>query len=136
MFPCSYLGILYLVIRGIHRKRSWILGAAPARNLLQSYHWPGNVRELRNILKRAAILCDGGRISTEHIALPVAEPASRAKSSAASARPSSASDLRSMERTMIQDALQSARFNKSKAAKALGLTRQQLYVRLRKYGLE
>ncbi|HJS72784.1 MAG TPA: helix-turn-helix domain-containing protein, partial [Vicinamibacteria bacterium] len=34
--------------------------------------------------------------------------------------------LRSMERTMIQDALQSARFDKSKAAKALGLTRQQL----------
>jgi DNA-binding NtrC family response regulator len=54
----------------------------------------------------------------------------------ASARPSSASDLQSMERTMLQDALQSARFNKSKAAKALGLTRQQLYVRLRKYGLE
>jgi DNA-binding NtrC family response regulator len=41
-----------------------------------------------------------------------------------------------MEREMIQDALHSSRFNKSKAAKALGLTRQQLYVRLRKYGLE
>jgi DNA-binding NtrC family response regulator len=41
-----------------------------------------------------------------------------------------------MERKMIEDALESARFNKSKAAKALGLTRQQLYVRLRKYGLE
>jgi transcriptional regulator with PAS, ATPase and Fis domain len=41
-----------------------------------------------------------------------------------------------MERTMIEEALQSARFNKSKAAKALGLTRQQLYVRMRKYGLD
>ena len=41
-----------------------------------------------------------------------------------------------MERKMIEDALESARFNKSKAAKALGLTRQQLYVQLRKYGLE
>jgi len=110
--------------------------AAPAKDMLQSYHWPGNVRELRNILERAAILCDGGQISTEHIALPVAEPASRAETSSAAARPSSASDLRSMERKMIEDALQSARFNKSKAAKALGLTRQQLYVRLRKYGLE
>ena len=37
---------------------------------------------------------------------------------------------------MIEQALQSARFNKSKAAKALGLTRQQLYVRMRKYGFE
>jgi transcriptional regulator with PAS, ATPase and Fis domain len=37
---------------------------------------------------------------------------------------------------MIANALQLARFNKSKAAKALGLTRQQLYVRIRKYGLD
>lgn len=41
-----------------------------------------------------------------------------------------------MARKMIQDALQSARFKKSKAAKPLGLTRQELYVRLRKYDLE
>ena len=31
------------------------------------YHWPGNVRELRNILERAAILCDGGLITAEHV---------------------------------------------------------------------
>ncbi len=37
---------------------------------------------------------------------------------------------------MIAQALERSRFNKSKAAKALGLTRQQLYVRLRRYGLE
>ena len=41
-----------------------------------------------------------------------------------------------MERAMIEQALQTARFNKSKAAKALGLTRHQLYVRMRKYGFE
>jgi DNA-binding NtrC family response regulator len=37
---------------------------------------------------------------------------------------------------MIEEALQSTRFNKSKTARMLGLTRQQLYVRMRKYGLE
>jgi transcriptional regulator with GAF, ATPase, and Fis domain len=41
-----------------------------------------------------------------------------------------------MERTLIEQALQNARFNKSKAAKALGLTRAQLYVRMKRYGLE
>jgi DNA-binding NtrC family response regulator len=45
-------------------------------------------------------------------------------------------DLETIERTMIEQALQQARFNKSKAAKTLGLTRQQLYVRLRRYGLD
>jgi len=40
-----------------------------ARQALLEYHWPGNVRELRNILERAAILCDGGLIAAEHLAL-------------------------------------------------------------------
>ena len=52
------------------------------------------------------------------------------------ARPSSAGDLQAMERQMIEQALQTARFNKSKAAKALGLTRHQLYIRMKKYGFE
>jgi DNA-binding NtrC family response regulator len=55
---------------------------------------------------------------------------------AAPAMPSSAGDLQSMERAMIEQALQTARFNKSKAAKALGMTRHQLYIRMRKYGFE
>ncbi len=52
------------------------------------------------------------------------------------AMPASAGDLQSLEREMIGQALQRARFNKSKAAKALGLTRQQSYLRMRKYQLE
>src|SRR4030095_12258813 len=47
-----------------------------ARQALVDYHWPGNVRELRNILERAAILCDGGLIAAEHLALrPASSPA-------------------------------------------------------------
>jgi DNA-binding NtrC family response regulator len=49
--------------------------------------------------------------------------------------PSSAADLQALERGMIADALQNARYNKSRAAKELGLTRHQLYIRMRKYGL-
>ena len=41
-----------------------------------------------------------------------------------------------MERAMIEQALQRARFNKSTAAKELGLTRHQLYVRMRRFGFE
>src|SRR5262249_38367794 len=40
-----------------------------ARQALLEYQWPGNVRELRNALERAAILCDGGLITAEHLAL-------------------------------------------------------------------
>ena len=42
-----------------------------ARQQLLEHHWPGNVRELRNILERAAILCDGGLITSDHLAFTV-----------------------------------------------------------------
>jgi transcriptional regulator with GAF, ATPase, and Fis domain len=120
-----------------------------ARELLVEYHWPGNVRELRNILERAAILCDGGLITPEHLAFsvsppmvspppPMMAPANTPAAADPATPPQSvpAGDLQSMERSMIEQALQNARFNKSKAAKALGLTRHQLYIRMRKYGFE
>jgi two-component system response regulator AtoC len=135
--------------RGLGRPPGGI--SREARQMLVEYHWPGNVRELRNILERAAILCDGGLITPEYLALtaaPVPQPPPAPQPVAAShvhvasaaaagpAQPTSAKDLLNMERAMIEQALQSARFNKSKAAKALGLTRHQLYLRMQKYGLE
>ena len=114
-----------------------------ARQLLLDYHWPGNVRQLRNTLERAAILCEGGLITGEHLSLPwpatdVPAPPSVTNAVQVGAGDSSSSigDLKSMERAAIERALQEVRHNKSKAAKLLGLTRTQLYVRLRKYGLE
>ena len=128
--------------RGLGRPPAGI--SRDARQRLVEYHWPGNVRELRNILERAAILCDGGLITGDHLALSgpvVAHTAVETTIDATSARapapaiPTSGG-LQSMEKAMIEQALQNARFNKSKAAKALGLTRHQLYIRMRKYGLE
>ncbi len=120
-----------------------------ARARLIAYHWPGNVRELRNILERAAILCDGGLITAEHLALTAAPPPAPSVAPQPAARGEDADvarlsvppaaavgDLHAMERAMIEEALQKARFNKSRAAAALGLTRAQLYVRMRRHGLE
>jgi len=114
-----------------------------ARQRLLEYAWPGNVRELRNVLERAAILCEGGLIGAEHLTLPAprtARPETGDPAGTASvvSPPGIASDtdLMSAERRMVEKALQDARYNKSKAARALGLTRTQLYVRLRRHGLE
>jgi two-component system response regulator AtoC len=134
------------IARGIGKPPAGI--ARDARDLLTGYHWPGNVRELRNILERAAILCEGGLITAEYLTLtpprqhvvpepvPVDAAIPAVVAAGPPARPASAGDLQSMERDMIAQALRTARFNKSRTAKALGLTRQQLYVRMRKYGLE
>jgi transcriptional regulator with PAS, ATPase and Fis domain len=97
-----------------------------ARNALLSYDWPGNVRELRNVLERAAILCDSGLIETDHLALQSSNRALRTDTT----------DLSVVERTMIAKVLQDSRGNKTRAARRLGLSRTQLHLRIRKYRLE
>ena len=95
--------------------------------MLLGYEWPGNVRELHNVLERAAILCQGGLITGEHLSF-------RATSVVAPRRrPFSLSDV---ERRTIEQILRETDGNKSKAARRLGITRTQLYGRLRKYELE
>jgi transcriptional regulator with PAS, ATPase and Fis domain len=98
-----------------------------AREALLEHHWPGNVRELRNALERAAILCEGGLISAEHLSLqPRRQPLPTATTT----------NLPLVERDTIEQVMRDCGWNKSKAAKRLGLSRTQLYVRLRRYELE
>ena len=100
------------------------------------------MRELRNVLERAAILCEGGLIAAEHLALrstvvPAAAPIAAIDEPIAAVAPARIDgDLKSVERRTIEQALTDARFNKSQAAKLLGLSRAQLYSRLRRHGLE
>ncbi len=109
------------------------IGRAPAgltdqaARMLLTYPWPGNVRELRNALERAAILCEGGCITPQHLSL-YAEPLTAAMAPTA--------DLRATERRTIEQVLRETDGNKAKAARRLGLSRTQLYVRLRKYDLD
>jgi DNA-binding NtrC family response regulator len=97
-----------------------------ARSALLGHDWPGNVRELRNALERAAILCEGGLITAEHLSL--------------NTRPRTAftepTQLHVVERDTIAQAMRDCGGNKARAARRLGLSRTQLYVRLRKYDLD
>jgi len=97
-----------------------------ARNALLAYDWPGNVRELRNVLERAAILCGGALIGADHLSLQ----------SGARRFREDTTDLSVVERTTIAKVLRDCRGNKTRTARRLGLTRTQLHLRIRKYGLE
>jgi Nif-specific regulatory protein len=107
-------------------------GGSPARvtpdalELLMDYEWPGNVRELHNALERAAILCEGGLITRKHLSLR----------SASLVTPRERPRLSDVERRTIEQVLRESDWNKSKAARRLGITRTQLYGRLNKYRLE
>jgi transcriptional regulator with PAS, ATPase and Fis domain len=98
-----------------------------ARAALLEHNWPGNVRELRNALERAAILCEGGLITADHLSLRRGSPESPA---------AAPNDLGAVERETIERVMRDTGGNKAKAARRLGLSRTQLYVRLRKYDLE
>jgi len=98
---------------------------ASAKSALLGYDWPGNVRELRNVLERAAILSDGAPITAQLLSLG----AGRAVAAALT-------DLTIVERRTIEQVMRDTGWNKSRAARRLGLSRTQLYGRLRKYVLE
>ena len=106
-----------------------------AKEQLLAYSWPGNVRELRNAIERAVILADGGHIRSEHLPVTSQRPAPSGSPSSGTLA-AGAMNLGEIERSLVVNALAQARYNKTRAAKLLGLTRAQLYSRIEKYGLE
>ena len=111
----------------------------PALALLQNYHFPGNVRELENILERAITLCEGNVIYPEDLHLPAgtmaaADPQHADKPDAGSVPLDTYMD--NIEKDVLLKALEQTRYNKTAAAKMLGITFRALRYRLKKLGLE
>jgi len=107
---------------------------ASARAALRSYFFPGNVRELENLLERAVTLCASGTISGSDLAL---RTDGSAETDGHSAAPGDLGDqIEDVQRQAIVDALQKTRYNKTAAAKLLGLTFRQLRYRIKKLGIE
>jgi two-component system NtrC family response regulator len=101
-----------------------------AIDALRHHDWPGNVRELRNVLERALIMCDGRFIDVEHLRLRARKDVPK------DVPPSNSTDLETLERHAVERAMREAGGNKVRAARQLGISRMQLYGRLRKFGLE
>jgi two-component system, NtrC family, response regulator PilR len=120
---------------------------ADAVRALESYPFPGNVRELENVLERALTLSTTGLISSDHIKLrSVARPPSDPAAATAASLPIATAgpegggalgaQLEDIERDAIVKALEKTRYNKTAAAKLLGMSFRALRYRIKKLGIE
>jgi len=120
------------IVRHLARKYHWPhLALAPqALEAVLQRPWPGNVRELQNVLARAAILARGGVIGTAELEAPTRS------AEAPSTGPLLLRDaLAETEKRVIRQALEQEKWNRTQTARVLGISRRQLFDKIRQYGL-
>lgn len=99
---------------------------AEALREMEEYPWAGNIRELQHTVEKAVILCDAPQITSETLLL---HPAG------VSAPEPAFTTLDEMERSMIAQAMSRCNGNMTEVARQLGITRQTLYNKIKRYGL-
>ena len=117
--------------------------APTAWDALETYDYPGNVRELENVLERAATLSGSGVIEAEHIRLRAAPRTGiRSTGTTPAAAPRAegsgalSDQVEHLERDAIIKALEQTRYNKTAAAKLLGVTYRALRYKIQKLEIE
>lgn len=111
--------------------RKNIIGfTADTQEVILKYSWPGNVRELRNIIERAVVLCQSDKINISHLP-PHLHRLSPDKTNIITLPVGTT--MLDAERKIIDNTLESVNYNKTKAAKILGLSYKTLYNKLEKY---
>ncbi|NLF97664.1 MAG: sigma-54-dependent Fis family transcriptional regulator [Candidatus Riflebacteria bacterium] len=108
-------------------------GSADFFEALRNYEWPGNIRQLENCIERAVILKRSGELTAADLNLPDAENIDNIVQ-IDSSQPL-AETINRIEENIILQALHAADWNYSRAAATLGLTRQSLHYKLKKYGI-
>jgi two-component system response regulator AtoC len=125
------------ILRRVERRHGWVqLSLSPDALLaIQERSWPGNVRQLENALARAVIAARGRTILPEHLDIDeLADPAIPTPADPSESLPLRAL-LAEVERRAIQKALLACDGNRTKTAERLGISRRQLFDKIREYDI-
>ena len=123
---------LPLIIEKLLLSSSKPIGLSPeTMKILEKYDWPGNVRELRNVIESASAVCDGEQIEPKHLIF--FKP--RRRDPTVDKLPLAGKTLESIERAAIAQTLEHCGGNKTRAARALGISPSTLYEKVKKYSL-
>lgn len=117
-----------------HQNRSIVSLNTDCIHALKSYHFPGNVRELENILERAMAMCEGDTIELCDLHIPQTVMNNPVAPAPAAANLNGY--LQDQEKEIILDALEKTKWNRTAAAKLLGVSFRTLRYRLKKLGLD
>ena len=101
--------------------------------VLKRYRWPGNLRELRNLMERLALLMPGRELGPENLPVEICTAAAPAEHLVE--LPEQGLALVDVEESLIRQALERTRGNRSRAARLLGITRDTLLYRLKKFAM-
>jgi len=102
---------------------------------LMSHSWPGNVRELRNVIERAMVLEESERIQSSSVYIASSGGLSRPAAAAGEPEAPFQASLAEAEKSMVMKALQKAGGNQTRAAILLGITRDTLRYKMKKFNL-
>jgi len=123
--------ILPIAQRALDEARPGLTLAQGVAAVLSAHRWPGNARELVNAMRSAAAVADGAIVRVEHLPASV-----RGEAGGAAPQVPLRERVDETERKAIVAALESTRWNQSRAARVLGISRRALIYKMERYGLK
>jgi two-component system response regulator AtoC len=133
--------VKYFIAQFNEKLKKQITSVAPeALNILRNYSWPGNIRQLENSLERMILMADGNELRARDISEEISGMASTLGSDQVD-EPSSLKEIvkkqtQSLERDLIERALEETASNVTRAAEKLGLSRKGLQLKMKELGIK